>query len=261
MGTARTRAPRREYAWLKWRRCKERSKGHRGQGLQSPGSHCRPSWGLRLLPWVKWGVISQQQGSVTEEGQIWLRTRGSLRQSRLFFVLFLFVSPQKHEILEGSPWSELVTIISSVSRTRLSTYRCSVNVCEMMNQPNKHPSLPGGYSSHSQTLWPQGLCIDCAFFQECSSPDIFTGYFHNSDLRSNVTEWPQMDTEAFPGGICQIPLSDTSFSSLLIFFPIAFVAKWHTLLFSLLSVSTHWKIGSWKTSCSSLINLQCLGHC
>ena len=27
-----------------------------------------------------------------------------------------------------------------------------------------------------------------------------------------------MDIEAFPGGICQIPLSDTSFSSLLIFF-------------------------------------------
>lgn len=68
------------------------------------------------------------------------RTRGSLRQSRLFVVSFLFVSPQKHEIPEGSSWSELVTIISSVSRTRLSTYRCSVNVCEMTDRPNKHPS-------------------------------------------------------------------------------------------------------------------------
>lgn len=81
---------------------------------------------------------------VSDRGQADLTQNKRIAQAVSPVCLVLLVSPQKHETPEGSPWSELITTISSVSRTRLSTYRCSANICEMTDRPNKHPSLPGG---------------------------------------------------------------------------------------------------------------------
>ena len=53
----------------------------------------------------------------------------------------------------------------------------------------------------------------------CILPGMLFPRYHHSlfpQLRPSLKH--HVDTEAFPGGICQIPLSDTSFSSLLIFF-------------------------------------------
>ena len=76
-------------------------------------------------------------------------TRAAVLRADCLACLLVYCSspPQKYEIVEGSTWPELVTVISSVSRTKLGTYRYSLNVCEMTDQTSKQvlqPHLPPG---------------------------------------------------------------------------------------------------------------------